>query len=968
MVLGQSVMADQGGHYVPRAKDADNAEAYVASMRVNQQTGLIDPAWMIQSAKQDQAIRGAKDESQVYWVSMGPDNLGGRTTCIVYDNENPNEVYIGSMGGGVFRTWNQGITWHQISDNLMVSCMVQAKDGTLYVGTGDTHNAQSYNLLGDYGDGNSYLGSGLYTVKKVNGRFVTEPVPTAQPTGENEESEWSFINDLAIDGDLLIAATNDGLRYTNDGCATWQFAVDTAGAELNERADEVFVAKDHSILASVKGKLYLGQLDGMICKSARLNQTDEDGNIILIAQSADVLDVAVSPTDPNVLYAATINVSGQHSSIYTSSNKGETWHVVLPSVNTLFGHNVYESRGLLNHGLVIDPENTDWVYICAYNLWRLERTASDPDGYYIAMKMSDGNTTAMNDGTHRYLHVGVNQIAFDPRDAKKAYVATDGGIFKAADVPNSIYLAFSNCNRGYVSAHCLNVAPSGKASRVVAGLLDHGPILIEGDENADHMGTAVTLMPNSSASNFGLFEESYHAGNCAVSTINPNAFIFSTKNGNLKRTETAGADYDISNFTSGQSFTGFTGYSLPFALYENYNDPYNLDSVWYYGKKGDKAGDTVQCYSNINDHPFDFVLPYDMTEHDSIQVHDPITARLYVGLKDYLYMTREPLRFNVVPKWYRIDNKVFKGIPSCITVSADGDALFVGTRNGRLARFTNLSHAIDAATSTMNNANFAIQTKAITLTGNKQTVTSISINPNDANKVVLTLGNYGNDQYVLYSNNALSDDPTFESVQGNLPLMPVYSSVVVMKNGYVMVGTDRGVWMTKDIEANEVVWEPAQGNMGVVPVMDLKQQVLYHKDQIIETVLDSVTIQTVVPGVKNQGIIYAATYGRGLFRCENFRMEEYLSVNEGVAQASPVSMYPNPVRDNAYVRFSMTESATVNYQVFDMMGRVVRNASLGTLSEGEHNEKIAVEGLSAGTYLLRLNAGSHTSTVKFMVY
>ena len=46
MILGQAVMAGQG-HYVPRAKETTSAEAFLSSMRVNQHTGLIDPAWMI---------------------------------------------------------------------------------------------------------------------------------------------------------------------------------------------------------------------------------------------------------------------------------------------------------------------------------------------------------------------------------------------------------------------------------------------------------------------------------------------------------------------------------------------------------------------------------------------------------------------------------------------------------------------------------------------------------------------------------------------------------------------------------------------------------------------------------------------------------------------------------------------------------------------------------------------------------
>ena len=972
MILGQSVMADEGGHYVPRTQETESAEAFIASMRVNQLTGLIDPAWMIKSAQQTQAALMSKDdETPVYWVSMGPDNFGGRTTSIVYNCANMNEVYIGSMGGGVFYTWNQGITWHQVGENLMVSCMAQdPKDGTIYVGTGDGDGttAHSYNGLSDLGYNNSFIGSGLYTIKNN----VMEMVPSTQPSSINDVVEWGFINAIAIDGDNIIVATSDGLRYSNDGCATWNYAL-CDGEELVDRADEVFVASDHTIVASVKGNLYIGSLDNMVRHSDRHEVYDENGTMTAIAESAYILDVAVSPNDPDVIYAANFAVSGQHGTIYCTEDKGETWRVVLPGVTEIYGHLVYEGRALYNHGLVVDPANTDWVYVCGYNLWRLERTPSDPNGYYIAMKLSDGNNLSLYDEEHRYLHVGINDIVFDPRDAKKAYVATDGGIFKAADVPNSNYLAFSNCNRGYVSTRCINVGCSGRAERIIAGLLDHGPILIEGDENADHMTTAVTLLPNASPSSFGLFDEAYHAGTCVISAIDPNVFIFAAKNGNLKRSQSAGADYDISNFTgqSGQpSFTGFSGYRLPFALYETFEEENNLDSVWFFPKGNLSAGTVVQCNSNISGYPFDYTLTDSLPGTDSIQVHDPITARMYIGISNNLYMTRDALNFSKVTKYYKIaDRKAgFNGIPSAISVSNDGDVLFTGMRNGKFIRVSNLNAAIDEATMTSTSDDFAPVAAAITIPGDRQAVTSIAIDPNDANRVVVTLGNYGNEQYVLYSNNALAEEPEFISVQGNLPLMPVYSSVIVMENGYVMVGTERGIWMTKDIDAAQVEWVPAQDNMEVVPVLDLKQQTIYHEPQYIQAWVDDDLVTVEVPGVSNQGVIYAATYGRGLFRCEHVRMHSGEGVVDIADHNASINMYPNPVREKAMVSFNLNENTSVNYQVFDMMGRMVKQESFGKLNSGKHEVEVSVDGLATGSYVLRLNAGRNTQTVKFLVY
>jgi hypothetical protein len=81
-----------------------------------------------------------------------------------------------------------------------------------------------------------------------------------------------------------------------------------------------------------------------------------------------------------------------------------------------------------------------------------------------------------------------------------------------------------------------------------------------------------------------------------------------------------------------------------------------------------------------------------------------------------------------------------------------------------------------------------------------------------------------------------------------------------------------------------------------------------------------------------------------------------------------VSIYPNPVVNQATVSFELKESGNVSYQVFDMTGRMVMNQNLGRVAEGEHQVNINAENLSAGSYILRLSQGAKTNAVKFMVY
>ena len=140
LVFGQFAIADNGGHYVPRTQPTMNAESFMGSLRVNQNTGLIDPADMFKAMQAPAMKDGANNP--LYWINMGPDNMGGQTTAVLYDNTpnasgNPNGVvYIGSKGGGVYKSYNNGVTWHQVGDmDLMVSTMVQDADGIIYVGT-----------------------------------------------------------------------------------------------------------------------------------------------------------------------------------------------------------------------------------------------------------------------------------------------------------------------------------------------------------------------------------------------------------------------------------------------------------------------------------------------------------------------------------------------------------------------------------------------------------------------------------------------------------------------------------------------------------------------------------------------------------------------------------------------------------------------------------------------------------------
>ncbi len=945
MILGQSMtIADQGGHYVPR-KQLNNAESFMGSLRANQKTGLIDPADMFK-AMQAPATRNDADKP-LYWINMGPDNMGGQTTAILYDNRLYNGhangvVYIGSKGGGVFKSYNYGVSWHHVGGlSLMVSCMVQDADGVIYVGTGDCDDAATNNGLSQQGYDNSFIGSGLYTL--TNDVFEQIVVPT--------EDEWQFINGLALSDGKLLAATNEGLMYSSDKGHTWATAIEGKAVAVK--------AVNNTITAAVDGQVYVGtDITHMVNHSGTTNALQGDS---LLPQSADgMVDLAIAPSDDNVIYASFINTDGKHMGVYVSVDKGNTWRVILPSIDANLGHNIYGDYGLYNHGLVVDPEDSDVVYVLGYNLWSL--TATPNDGLYIANQLTNQSYYYLSN----YLHVGLHAMVFNPNNTDECYVGTDGGIYKATG-----RFTFSNCNRNYTTSRMFGVACSGKDTRVLAGGLDHGTVYIPGDAEAGSLESGLWINPTSD--NSGLFSDISHAGSCAISTLNANTFFVTYKGDaeswkfHMSRTQTAGEDWISSNFTSALSLPSTSMFRMPIMLVENYNNQQNPETVWYYNKTEEDlpVGTTVQVMST-NKYPFNYTLTSTLVAGDSIEVHDPITSYFFVASTDAFFMTRTPLQFDKEAEWYKVADKShsgFKGDPLSMGITADGNTMFVGFKNGKFMRITGLNDVVDSSTGTITDSLYAATVTTIDL-GTTQCITSVSVDPNDNNKVLVTLGNYGNEDYVLYSTNAMSEEPTFVSKQGNLPKMPVYSSVIEMATGDVILGTERGIYRSKNLSA----WTFDSEMLGEIPVMELKQQRLCVEDAITVNHTAEGDFVTEYPGVKNTGIIYAATYGRGIFRCENYK-KDFTGVTENpTVETVNVSMYPNPVSSQATLSFELKESCNVSYQVFDMTGRMVMNQNVGRLSEGEHQVNISAENLSSGSYILRLNQGVKNNSVKFMVY
>lgn len=64
---------------------------------------------------------------------------------------------------------------------------------------------------------------------------------------------------------------------------------------------------------------------------------------------------------------------------------------------------------------------------------------------------------------------------------------------------------------------------------------------------------------------------------------------------------------------------------------------------------------------------------------------------------------------------------------------------------------------------------------------------------------------------------------------------------------------------------------------------------------------------------------------------------------------------PHPIRNTALVQVSMSESAEVKWEIFDLQGQKIKHEKLGLQLSGSHEISIEIGELSGGTYLLHLS-------------
>jgi len=103
----------------------------------------------------------------------------------------------------------------------------------------------------------------------------------------------------------------------------------------------------------------------------------------------------------------------------------------------------------------------------------------------------------------------------------------------------------------------------------------------------------------------------------------------------------------------------------------------------------------------------------------------------------------------------------------------------------------------------------------------------------------------------------------------------------------------------------------------------------------------------------------------------NFMIEGKGLLDVGITTLSKaqsfVSLYPNPAKDEANIRLTLSDNALVNITVYDIQGKVVINTFEKELEKGERELVLNTSSLKNGEYFVKVVSGNKINTIKLVV-
>ncbi len=309
------------------------------------------------TANAQTATAGAPDSlafAALAWREIGP-HRGGRSVAVAGSAARPSEYYMGTTGGGVFKSTDGGLSWAAVTDKYFGGtiggiAVSESKPDVVYVGTGE------YPIRGNvsHGDGVYKTTDGGKTWR-YSGLAETRQISRVRVHPKNPDVVY-----VAALGHVWAPNPERGVFRSADGGATWKrilFRNDSTGAiELvMDPAEPSTLYAGFWQAGRKPWQLVSGGAGSGIFKSADGGErwTELTRKPGLPKGLIGNIGLAVSPAKPSIVWALIESDSG---GVFRSGDGGESWQRV-NAQRKLRQRAWYYTR------IYADPKDTNTVYV-----------------------------------------------------------------------------------------------------------------------------------------------------------------------------------------------------------------------------------------------------------------------------------------------------------------------------------------------------------------------------------------------------------------------------------------------------------------------------------------------------------------------------------------------------------------------------------------------------------------------------
>ncbi len=346
---------------------------------------------------------GMQDGGIGGWTWLGPGNIGGRLRSILIHPTNPDIMYLGTAGGGIWATLNGGTGWFPLNDflpSLFVTGL--AMDPTnydiMYAATGE-----------GLGSATSNDGAGVF--KSTNAGLTWTQLPATN--NSNFEALNEIAHDPSANGILYVATKNRGIWRSLNAGTDWTRVYNTTN-----RCTDIKIHPNltNRVVMACNGVLRYSTDYGE--DSIDITPPDAPDRRFEVAWGTDILS--------DYLYAVTSEEDDPWNiRLWRSTTWGSSWALVNDNIE------VHDKQVYHNNTIWVDPEDPNHLVLGGIDLWR------STNGGFTLTKISNWpaySTSNPGFSPHADHHVVIHHPDYDGSTNTTVFVGNDGGIQKTDDI------------------------------------------------------------------------------------------------------------------------------------------------------------------------------------------------------------------------------------------------------------------------------------------------------------------------------------------------------------------------------------------------------------------------------------------------------------------------------------------------------------------------------------------------------